>query len=74
MATRNPERYKRLIRRLKQARLECGMSQVDVARALGEPQQFVSRVELGERRIDPTELAELAALYRQPIGYFLAED
>lgn len=71
MATRNPEQYRRLLVRLRQARLDCGLQQTDVATALGEPQQFVSRVELGERRIDPTELQEFAKLYKKPLAHFL---
>lgn len=47
------------------------MSQVDVAAALKTSQVFVSRVETGERRIDPVELQELAALYEKPITFFL---
>jgi transcriptional regulator with XRE-family HTH domain len=60
-----------MLRRLRQAREEAGMSQVDVAAALKTSQVFVSRVETGERRIDPVELQELAALYEKPITFFL---
>lgn len=73
VASWRPEEYRRLVERLKAARLEAGLSQVQVAEALGVPQQHVSRVELGERRVDPTELAELARLYGKPLGYFLEE-
>lgn len=73
MASWRPEAYRRLVERLKAARLAAGLSQVQVADALGVPQQHVSRVELGERRVDPTELAELARLYGKPLGYFLEE-
>lgn len=73
VASWKPEEYRRLVERLKAARLEAGLSQVQVAEALGVPQQHVSRVELGERRVDPTELAELARLYGKPLAYFLEE-
>jgi transcriptional regulator with XRE-family HTH domain len=32
----------------------------------------VSQVESGERRLDPVELARLAAVYGKPLGWFLA--
>ena len=56
-------RYKTLCRRLRDARLRRGLTQADVARALGQPQNFVSKCETGERRIDPVELADFMALY-----------
>lgn len=71
MATRHPDRYRLMLTRLRQAREEAGMSQVQVASALKEPQQYVSRVETGERRLDPLELQELAKLYEKPLRWFL---
>ncbi len=46
-------------------------TQVDVAKALARPQSFVTKCELGERRIDPIELQTFAALYRKRLSYFL---
>lgn len=60
-----------MLERLREARQAAGFTQVEVAERLGAPQQFVSQVELGERRIDPLELKELAELYRKPLAYFL---
>ena len=37
--------------RLKDARQDAGMRQVDVAEFLGKPQSFVAKIESGERRI-----------------------
>lgn len=71
MATRHPQRYRKMLRRLRQAREEAGMSQVDVAAVLKTSQVFVSRVEIGERRIDPVELLEFAELYGKPLAFFL---
>lgn len=71
MATRHPERYRKLLVRLREARQEAGMSQEAVAAALGARQKYVSKVETGERRIDPLELQELADLYGKPILFFL---
>jgi transcriptional regulator with XRE-family HTH domain len=71
MATRHPERYRRLLARLREARKAAGMSQEAVAAALGVPQKFVSKIETGERRIDPIELQEFAELYGKPVLFFL---
>ncbi|HLX06846.1 MAG TPA: helix-turn-helix transcriptional regulator [Thermoanaerobaculia bacterium] len=56
---------------MKEARKAAGMTQEKVAEELGRPQSFVSKVETGERRIDPTELQTFAKLYGKPITYFL---
>ncbi len=71
MGTRNPSQYEEMLRRLREARKEAGIRQTDVAKALGVTQTFVSKVELGERRIDPTELQEFAALYGKKVTDFL---
>ena len=56
-------RYQSMCRRLKEARRRSGLTQADAAKALGQPQNFVSKCETGERRIDPIELADFMALY-----------
>jgi transcriptional regulator with XRE-family HTH domain len=48
---------------LREAGKEAGLSQQAVARHFGRPQSFVSKVESGERRIDPNELHAFARLY-----------
>ena len=52
--------YKKLCAVLKQLRLEAGLTQVQVAEALDEPQSFVSKYESGERRLDVVELRQVA--------------
>jgi len=56
-------RYQNMCRRLKEARRRSGLTQAEAARALGQPQNFVSKCETGERRIDPSELADFMALH-----------
>lgn len=63
--------HKRMRERLREAREAAGMTQEKVAEHLGKPQSFVSKVETGERRIDPTELEKFARLYGKPITFFL---
>ncbi len=71
MATRHPERYRKMLARLRKARRAAGFTQIEAAARLGVPQTFISRVELGERRIDPLELQEFALLYGKPVDFFL---
>ena len=64
-------RYRLMLARLRSARLAAGFTQVEVAYALGKTQAFVSKCELGERRIDPLDLADFARIYRRPLGHFI---
>jgi transcriptional regulator with XRE-family HTH domain len=66
-------RYKAMLKRLRLARKAAGLTQVEVATALKRTQTFVSKCELGERRIDPIDLADFARVYGQPLTYFLPE-
>jgi transcriptional regulator with XRE-family HTH domain len=65
-------RYAQFLDRLKQARVEAALTQVEVAKKLERPQSFVSKIESGERRVDIVELNELAKLYRRPLDFFLS--
>ena len=69
-AVHTPE-YEYLLKRLREARRQAELTQVQVAKALGRPQSFVTKCELGERRIDPVDLQRFAKLYRKPISFFL---
>ena len=68
--TRDP-RYREFLAQLRAARLEAGLTQVEVAAKLGQPQSWVSKCERGERRVDVVELERLAELYQRPLSYFL---
>jgi transcriptional regulator with XRE-family HTH domain len=57
-----------MCRRLRDAREHAGLNQTQAAAALGKPQNFVSKCETGQRRIDPIELADFAALYRTTLA------
>ncbi|MDQ3819657.1 MAG: helix-turn-helix domain-containing protein [Acidobacteriota bacterium] len=50
---------KRLLKLLRQVRIDAGLRQVDLAERLGQPQSFVSKYELGERRLDLLELQKI---------------
>jgi hypothetical protein len=53
--------------------LEAELTQVEVAKALRRTQAYVSKCELGERRIDPLDLFDFARLYRKPMSYFVPD-
>jgi len=60
-------RYRRIIDRLREARIEAGLTQVALAEKLGRPQSFVAKIEGYERRLDLLEFVQLAeALGRVP--------
>ena len=63
--------YQTTIRRLKEARLEVGFKQEEVAMKLGKPQSYVSKIERGERRVDIAELSALAKIYKKSLDYFV---
>jgi transcriptional regulator with XRE-family HTH domain len=63
--------YQFLLKQLRQARSEAGLTQVQVAKALGHRQSYVTKCELGERRLDPIDLLRFARLYKKPVAYFL---
>jgi transcriptional regulator with XRE-family HTH domain len=56
---------------LKTARLESGLTQIEVSKKLKRPQSYISKIERGERRVDVVELGEIAEVYEKPIEYFL---
>lgn len=62
--------YRRFIRRLREARRQAGLSQVEVATRLRRPQSFVSKAESGERRIDFVELVGFARIYGKDLEFF----
>lgn len=63
--------YQSMLARLRQARLDAGLTQEEVGRRLGIRQNLVSKMELGEPRLDHVELARFAALYGKPLEWFL---
>ncbi|OJI06412.1 hypothetical protein BK004_03655 [bacterium CG10_46_32] len=63
--------HKQLIEKLKNARIEIGLDQVEVAERLNKTQSYISKVESGQRRIDIIQLKEFAKLYKKDIHYFI---
>jgi len=44
-----------------QARKDAGITQAELGERIGQRQTFISKVELGERRIDVAEFVELCS-------------
>ncbi len=58
-------------RRLREARLNCGRTQEQVADAVGIVRTAVVAIEAGKRALSTLELSRFAALYHRPVTYFL---
>ena len=63
--------YGDFVGKLRKARLEAGLRQIDVAKKLKRTQSYVSRVEVGEQRLDILELKRFATMYNKDINYFI---
>lgn len=73
MVSHYDERFEFLVQRLRRARVEAKLSQSEVAKKVGLTQPLVSRIEAGQRKIDPIELAILCRIYRKPVKYFVPD-
>lgn len=63
--------YNAFRERLIKARKDAGMTQGEVNERMGKPHSFISKCELGERRVDFVELQMLAKVYSKTIAFFL---
>jgi transcriptional regulator with XRE-family HTH domain len=63
-------RYRVFLDRLRRARSESGLTQIQLARAVKRTQTWVSKCELGERRVDFVELEDWAAACGKPLDWF----
>jgi transcriptional regulator with XRE-family HTH domain len=61
------------LERLRSARKEAGLTQVEVAQRLGRSQSFVAKAENGERRLDVVDLRAFAKVYGKRPSYFFGE-
>ena len=54
------ERYQAVVSALRDARVANALSQADLGKKLGQRQQYVSKFEAGERRLDIIEFIDVA--------------
>ncbi len=63
--------HKKIINRLKKARLGAGLNQKEVAKLLGKTQSYISKIESGQCRIDIIQIKEFAKIYKKEIIFFI---
>lgn len=63
--------HKKLIKLLRKAREEAGMTQIQAAKKFGYTQAYISKVESGSLRVDVSQLKKFAAMYGKNVSYFL---
>jgi transcriptional regulator with XRE-family HTH domain len=63
--------YAYFVERLRKAREEAELTQVEVAKKLKRPQSHISNVESGQQRVDVVELQIFAKIYKKDITYFI---
>lgn len=63
--------YANFIAKLRKARLESGLKQIEVAKKLRRPQSYISRVESGEYRLDILEVKNFSNIYKKDLNYFI---
>ena len=69
--TIHSEQYAVFLNVFRQVRQHAGMTQVQLAEAVGETQSFISKCERGERRIDVVELREFCRAFGVPLKEFV---
>ena len=69
--TLGTKQHRALIAALIAAREAAGMTQTQLAEALGEYQSFVARLESGERRVDVIEFVKLSRIMDFDAGVML---
>lgn len=63
--------HKFIVKQLKKAREEAGLSQSEVAKLLHKTQSYISKIESGQRKIDIVQLKEFAKIYRKDLNFFI---
>jgi transcriptional regulator with XRE-family HTH domain len=63
--------FKEMGKKIQRAREERGMTQMDLARALGITQAALSNYELGKRRLYLHQIEELSQVLQKNIDYFI---
>ncbi len=69
--SRQTKEYAYFVERLRKAREEAGLTQVQVAKKLKRPQSHISNVESGQQRVDVVELQFFAKVYNKDINFFI---
>lgn len=73
-SSNQPNEHRVVGARLREARLSIGLTQADVADALGLSRPTLAAVEKGTRKITGLELRRLARLYQRDVAWLLGEE
>jgi len=65
-------RYAVFLKVLRESRVRAGLTQVQLARKIGETQTFISKCERGERRVDVIELRMFCRAFGSTLKKFVA--
>ena len=63
--------HRELVSKLIKARKQAKLKQEEAAKKLGKTQSYISKIEIGQRRVDIVQLKELAALYKKKLDFFI---
>ena len=63
--------YARFIEKLRKARLEAGLKQIEVAKKFKRQQSHISRIESGECRLGILEVKRFSKIYGKSVDYFV---
>ncbi|MDP2864481.1 MAG: helix-turn-helix transcriptional regulator [bacterium] len=63
--------HKYIVKQLKKARQDAGLSQEKVAKILNTTQSYISKIESGQRKIDVVQLKKFAKLYKKSLNFFI---
>jgi transcriptional regulator with XRE-family HTH domain len=66
-----PMWFKEMGKKIQKAREEMGMTQMDLARAMGITQAALSNYELGKRRLYLHQIEDIARLLSKNLDYFI---
>ena len=67
------DEYAALLALLREARASAGLTQVQLAERLGQSQSFVSKAEVGERRLDVIQLRTICEAVGTTLPAFVAK-
>lgn len=71
MTRTHDERYRAMIGLLRATRQLASLSQAELADRIGQRQQFVSKYESGDRRLDVVEFSNIAKILGIPAASWL---
>lgn len=63
-----------IARKLKERRLELGLSQSDIAKFFGFNRSTIAQIEMGRNKLNHNTLSKFAEIYQRPVSYFIGDE